>query len=82
MMLDGTLTEMCITVHCWLEDSVSNAVAIRFHQARADPTGRKTLGKRSQVNLPKTIRAHFGEVQISQNEIHLYARMTSGGVSM
>jgi hypothetical protein len=34
------------------------------------------------MNLPKTFGAHFGEVQISQNKIHLHAWITAAGIPM
>src|SRR5580693_8587113 len=68
------------TVQGRVEHAVANSVAQGFRSPRARPTQRKPLGKGYEVNLPKTLFGHFGEVQIGQNKVHLHAGMTAAGI--
>jgi hypothetical protein len=65
-----------------MQKTLVNSFAIGCDEAGPVPTRGQALGKRSQMNLPKTRSAHFGKVQIRQNEIHFHAGMPSRGISM
>src|SRR5208282_3767236 len=65
-----------------MKHSIGNSPPLGIRKTRAFPTRRETLGERKKMNPAKAIGPYPGEIQISENEVHLHAGMAASRVAM